>query len=154
MAKQKPAAKKSATTKPTEGAIQTKAAPVPHYDNTAFANKSIKHITDRVNSDFAAHADIRPFDYEGASVANRTGYTFPSTAGRGSYKSTESDISYPNRRNEMITETFKAKSPVTGQVGVSQKAYKANFGELRKMDQDNTYLTTTPGNAWKASRKK
>ena len=139
MAKQKPAAKTAAKTaevkKPTYSESEMKKIGSGYdYDKIAFANKTIDNLRARTNSEFAAHADVIPLGKD-AKV--------PVKAGKDAWVA-DGGFYEPNKRNQIISNTFEAKSPLTGQVGMSRKAYNANAADIKRYSRDETADTNVP----------
>lgn len=133
MAKQKPAAKTAAKTaevkKPTYSASETKMIGAGNdYDKIAFANKTIDNLKSRTNSMFSAHMDVVPLGKD----AN-----IPKKAGRDAWVA-DGGFYEPNKRNQTISNTFEAKSPLTGQVGMSRSQYNANAADIKRYAANET----------------
>jgi hypothetical protein len=130
MANQKPVA--AEVRKPIYSAAETKKIGAGNdYDKIAFANKTIDNLRSRTNSLFSAHMDVVPVSSPEAQAM------IPKKAGRDAWVA---DAGYyePNKRNQTISNVFEAKSPLTGQVGMSRSQYNANAADIKKYGKDET----------------
>lgn len=144
MAKQKPAAKTAAKTaevkKPTYSAAETKMIGAGNdYDKIAFANKTIDNLKSRTNSMFAAHMDVVPLGKD----AN-----IPKKSGSDLYIGGDKQWYEANKRNQTLTDTFEAKSPLTGQKGMSKTNYRANAADIKRYAQDESADTKKRSGKW------
>ena len=140
MAKQKPAAKTAATTKPKYSDKElTKVGA--GYDQIGFKNSAIdavKSKMDKFATDYTAeNRDIVPTHLIPASIKSR----IPEKAGKDALNAS-GGFYEPNSRNQTLTNTFEKKGALTGKTGMSISEYNANKPELASFLASPTAGTT------------
>ena len=131
MAEKKPKTKAVTKTKaPTSISLQ-KIQPF-NYDSVAFKNSQIDAIKGKMKAFADEWTDI---------VEPKYAPEAPQKAGRDIWKGGDKQWYEPNKRNEIIKQTYEAVGPLTGKKGYSKSAASKYSSELNKMKRDETYGT-------------
>lgn len=131
MAKQK--AKVASSTKPKYPQAELKKIGQPYdYDAIGFKNSQI----DLLRSKMAAHMSEL-----GDIIETKYAPKAPEKAGRDIWRGGDKQWYEPNKRNEIIQQTYEAVGPLTGKKGYSKSTAAKYSSELKKISKDPTYGT-------------
>lgn len=131
MAKQKPNV--ASSTKPKYPQAELKKIGQPYdYDAIAFKNSQIDAIKGKMKAFTDEWSDI---------VEPKYAPKAPDKAGRDVWRGGDKQWYEPNKRNEIIQQTYEAVGPVTGKKGYSKSVASKYSSELKKMSKDPAYGT-------------
>ena len=145
MAKQKPAAKTAATTKPKYSDKElTKVGA--GYDQIGFKNSAIdavKSKMDKFATDYTAeNRDIVP------THLIPEGFKAPAKSGSDLYIGGDKQWYEKNKRNQTIGDTYEKTGSLTGKKGMSVSEYKKNRSTLKACEDDLSLDTKKRSGKW------
>lgn len=102
------------------------------YDKIGFKNSAIDMLKNKMSEHVTEWNDIIP-----VSAAPQA----PEKAGRDIWRGGDKQWFEPNKRNEIIKQTYESVGPLTGKKGYSKSTAGKYSSELKKMKRDETYGT-------------
>lgn len=147
MAKQK--AKVESSTKPKYPQSELKKIGSGNdYDAISFKNSqfdAVKGKMDKFATDYSAeNRDIVPTHLIPGGIKAQ----IPEKRGRDIWQGGDKQWYEPNKRNQLIEDTYEVKGPLTGKTGMSASKYSQNRSTLRSYYADENLDTKKKSGKW------